>query len=68
MIFFLSRDHQIIEFWPYLNSRSHETFSESEEFRDQYWAFLNKVAFSSTSVDTIKLEDKFLLCAYLCFK
>jgi len=63
-----NRDYQMIEFWPYTNPRVHDQFCESEMFVQQYYAFLTNVAYSSTSIDTIGLEDKFLLCAYLCLR
>ena len=59
---FLSRENQVIEYWPLLNPRTHDVEISFQEFEEHYYHFLTLVAFDSTSVSDIKLQHKLILC------
>jgi len=62
------RDWQILEFWPLCNPRQHTSENFSESFTSHFYDFLKLLAFKSTTVADIPLEDKFLLLTYLLLR
>jgi len=62
------REWQLIEFWPLLNPRTHSYGTGLPEYKDYYYRFLNLIAFSTGSVDTISTKDKLIFTSYLLVK
>jgi len=69
------RDYQIKEFWPFLDPRAHKyessyaAIDSSEDgFKSHYYSFLERVAFSSSSVSDVQINDKLIFTCYLLLR